>query len=212
MNAANAFSLQASQLIFSSSVGINQLSVHLKPVLTSYTEGMVVNIKITETNTGPVTIRLNDLPFIPLKKDGEKVIDSADLYKGQIITVIFDGVNFQLLSKIHKTCPSGFIEINKDFCMEVTDRDTVDWFQAVKTCGDLNARLCTQGEWAYACLHASQFNLIKMTDNLEWIDSAGNSPDQCKAMGIDAFGYIGCNAGASALWNAKENFRCCYSK
>lgn len=212
-NAVNAGPMQSGSFIYSQAKGVNNLEINLLPPVDQYVTGMIVNFKVPENNTGAVSIKLNNLPNIELKKNGFFSLDSFDLSKDQIVSAIFDGSFFQILTKLNKRCPSGFVSVNKDFCIEMVERkDTINWFSATKTCGDLNARLCTPSEWSYACQKAATLNLVGMIDNLEWIDSASNSADQCKAMGMDAFGYFGCDAGWTALWTDKKMFRCCYSK
>jgi hypothetical protein len=188
------------------------LLVNLNPAVTQYVAGMIVNFKASASNTGAVTLQLNGLPPVPVKKNGSFPLDSLDLASGLMITVIYDGSAFQLLSKLNKRCPAGFVDVNKDFCIELIERDTMSWFLSTKTCGDMNARLCTQSEWAFACENSSLLNLVNMTDNLEWIDSAGNASNQCKAMGVDQLGYMGCNAGYTQICTVNRTFRCCYSK
>ena len=211
-NAANAQSLQSGELIYASATGTNTLVLNQNPPVLQYVQGMIVNFKTSAANTGAVTIQLNALPPVSLKKNGSYAIDSFDLGAGQMITAIYDGTNFQMLSKIKRRCPAGFADVNKDYCIEMMERDTVNWFNSVKTCGDLNARLCTMSEWAYACQNAATLNVLGMTDNMEWVDSAANDPDEAKTMGKDILGSFGCNQGVTILWSFNKNFRCCYSK
>lgn len=211
-NAANALSLQSGELIYESATGTNALMLNQNPAVLQYVQGMVVNFKTTAVNTGAVTIQLNALPAVPLKKNGSNPIDSLDFGVGQMITAVYDGTNFQVLSKLKRRCPAGFVDVNKDYCIELLERDTVNWFNSVKTCGDLNARLCTMSEWAYACQNAATLNVLGMTDNMEWVDSAANDPDEAKTMGEDILGSLGCNQGVTILWSYNRNFRCCYSK
>jgi hypothetical protein len=211
-NAANASSLLNGQLIYGQASGTNQLVVNLNPPVSQYIQGMVVNFKTSGANTGATTLQLNNLSPVPVKKNGTFPLDSLDLAPDQLVTVIFDGNSFQVLSRLNRRCPSGFVDVNKDFCIELVERDTMTWFQATKVCGDMNGRLCTQSEWAFACQQTPLLNLVNMTDNLEWIDSAGNSSNQCKAMGVDQVGYSGCNAGYTQVCTVNKTFRCCYSK
>lgn len=211
-SAANTSSLLEGQLIYGQAIGVNQLAFDLIPSISKYTPGMVVNFKTSSANTGPVTIQLNGLSTIPVKKNGSRDIDSADFVSGQMVTAIFDGTYFQILSKLSRRCPSGFVNVNKDFCIETNERPVLNWFQATKTCGDMNARLCTQAEWAYVCQQADTLGVVNMIDNWEWIDSAGNSPDECKSMGKNSAGVAGCREGFTFLWSATKGVRCCYSK
>jgi hypothetical protein len=211
-NAANGGSVLNGQLIYSEASGSNLLAINLSPAPAQYYQGMLVNFQVSSPNTAAVQVQLNGLPPVPLKKNGSDDLDSFDLFTGQIITALFDGSNFQILNKLHKRCPAGFVDVNKDYCIELVERDSMNWFFATKTCGNLNSRLCTQSEWAFACQNSSILNLVNMIDNMEWVDSAANSANQCKTMGINAVGVSGCNSGHTQPYNYNKSFRCCFSK
>lgn len=213
-NATNAAGLQTSQLIYAKTEGTgNMLDLTIIPAILQYVPGMVINFKISEKNTGPVKIRLSNLPFMDLRKNGIIPLDSFDLDKGLLVTAIFDGDMFQVISPLNRKCPDGFASVNKDFCIQVKEvADTVDWFIATKTCGDMGARLCTQSEWVYACQKTQLLNLINIFDNTEWIDTAGNSVNEAKAMGVDFEGNHNCRSGQTAPVSNKNTFRCCYSR
>lgn len=211
-NAANAGSLLSGELIYMPATGVNQLSINLNPPLTQYVQGMILNFKTSASNTGPVSIQVNGLPLVSLKKNGSFNLDSLDLAADQMVNAIYDGTNFQVLSKLNRKCPPGFVDVNKDFCIEQIERDTMSWYLATKVCNDMNGRLCSQAEWAFACQKSTILSLVAMTNNLEWVDSAGNSSSQCKAMGVDQFAVPGCNSGYTQQCIVNRTFRCCYSK
>ena len=211
-NAANAGSMSNGQLIFGEASGVNLLLINLNPAITQYILGMVINFKTSASNTGAVTIQLNGLAPVALMKNGAVQLDSMDLISNQMVTAIYDGNYFQVISKLNRKCPNGFADVNKDYCIELTERDSLNWFNATKICGDLNSRLCTQAEWAFACENSAMLNLINMIDNMEWIDSAANSSNQSKTMGVNGVGVAGCNSGHTQVFTENRSFRCCYSK
>lgn len=68
------------------------------PVPTAYTTGMVIQFKANTANTGACTLNVNTLGAKSLKI--HKDLDPQDGYikAGQLVTVIYDGTNFQILS------------------------------------------------------------------------------------------------------------------
>lgn len=70
----------------------------LSPALPALVVGMPFGIKVGNTNTGAVTLNLNGLGALPLHKLGAQELAVGDIQAGQIISVAYDGANFQLLS------------------------------------------------------------------------------------------------------------------
>lgn len=63
---------------------------------TSYVAGMTVSFKANTTNTGACTLNINSLGAKSIKKNGDLDPGDGDIVAGQIVTVIYDGTNFQL--------------------------------------------------------------------------------------------------------------------
>lgn len=63
---------------------------------TSYVAGMMVAFKANTTNTGSCTLNINNLGAKQIKKNGGLDPGDGDIVAGQIVTVIYDGTNFQL--------------------------------------------------------------------------------------------------------------------
>lgn len=80
-----------------SSAGTDDYIITLSPVPTGYTSGMLVNIKTDVANTGPATINVNSLGAKSIKRRGSEDLATGDIAAGQIVSLIYDGTNFQLL-------------------------------------------------------------------------------------------------------------------
>lgn len=65
-----------------------------------YTMGMNLYVDIAVANTGAATIQINALSAITIKKLHDQDLVTGDIEAGQIIHVIYDGVNFQMLSQL----------------------------------------------------------------------------------------------------------------
>lgn len=80
------------------SVGTDAYAVTLSPVPTAYVTGMTVRFKAGTANTGAATLNVNSLGAKTLKKHYNEDLATGDIVANQIVSVIYDGTNFQLLS------------------------------------------------------------------------------------------------------------------
>ncbi|OPY00362.1 MAG: hypothetical protein A4E60_02350 [Syntrophorhabdus sp. PtaB.Bin047] len=69
----------------------------LSPALDAYITGMPVCFKVGNANTGASTIDINDLGAKTIKKNGNEELTVGDILAGQIVTVVYDGTNFQIM-------------------------------------------------------------------------------------------------------------------
>lgn len=76
----------------------NALTVTCNPTLTAHIPGMPIYIKITSTNTGAVTLKVDALAPVALNKGGGIDLAPGDLPGGSIIAVAYDGADYELLS------------------------------------------------------------------------------------------------------------------
>jgi len=75
----------------------NTYVMTLDPVLTSYVAGKMYKFKATNANTGVSTLNINSLGVKVIKKNVTANLASGDILAGQIITVVYDGTNFQMI-------------------------------------------------------------------------------------------------------------------
>ncbi len=78
--------------------GSDAYAVTLTNAPTSYIAGMVVNFKANTINTGAATLNCNSLGAKTIKKNYNADLEDGDIQPNQIVTVIYDGTNFQMLS------------------------------------------------------------------------------------------------------------------
>lgn len=74
--------------------------ITLSPVPTSYTAGMVVHFKANTINTGACTLNVNSLGAKTIKKSYNIDLNDGDIKANQLVTVIYDGTNFQMISPV----------------------------------------------------------------------------------------------------------------
>jgi len=98
-NAVSKQDIQNGNLNYAVATGSsNTYEVILDPEPTLYTAGMIVNFKANFDNSGFATLNVNDLGEKPIKKLVTTDLDANDIKKNQMVSVIYDGVNFQLLN------------------------------------------------------------------------------------------------------------------
>jgi hypothetical protein len=78
---------------------LNELEVQLPgPALQSYTAGLVLNVLIAHTNTGPTRISIGTLNPTTVKRPDGSELAANDLLAGMVATMICDGTYFQLVN------------------------------------------------------------------------------------------------------------------
>lgn len=75
-------------------------AVTLSPVPTSYFTGMVVRFSANTANTGAATLNVNSLGAKTIKRNHDQDLITNDIEAGQIVTVVYDGTNFQMESQL----------------------------------------------------------------------------------------------------------------
>ncbi|OPY07264.1 MAG: hypothetical protein A4E68_01946 [Syntrophaceae bacterium PtaB.Bin095] len=77
----------------------NAYAISLTPALTDHVIGMPIVFKAANANTGAATLNVNGLGAVAIKKNVSKALEAGDIAAGQLVTVAYDGTNYQLLSK-----------------------------------------------------------------------------------------------------------------
>jgi hypothetical protein len=78
---------------------LNQLQVVLPgPALQSYSAGLIVNVLVAHTNTGPTRISIGTLNPTSVKRPDGSELKSNDILAGMVATLICDGTYFQCLN------------------------------------------------------------------------------------------------------------------
>lgn len=78
-------------------------AVTLTPAPVAYVTGMMIRFKANTLNTGAATLNVNSLGAKTIKKNVSSDLETGDILASQIVVVIYDGTNFQLLSKSSKS-------------------------------------------------------------------------------------------------------------
>ena len=107
-DAVSAEVMQSNALTYSAAGGVaNAYTVALAPAVGSYTTGQLLSFRANAENTGSSSVDVNGLGAIPIKKNGDSDLVASDIKNGQIVTVIYDGANFQMVSQIGNATSGG---------------------------------------------------------------------------------------------------------
>jgi hypothetical protein len=96
---------------YSSATGSsNAYVLTLSPALTDHVAGREISFKANFANTGAATININGLGAVALKKNGSSALEANDILSGQIVTIAYDGTNYQLTSPVVAVFTSSLAE------------------------------------------------------------------------------------------------------
>ncbi|KUG24584.1 hypothetical protein ASZ90_005614 [hydrocarbon metagenome] len=123
---------------YASSTGSsNAYVLTLSPALTAHVNGREISFKANFTNTGAATININSLGAVSLKKNGSSALEANDILSGQIITIAYDGTNYQvknsnisytnsLAANGYQKFPGGLILQWGDVSATMADNNTLE--------------------------------------------------------------------------------------
>ena len=210
-DALNARTAQGGEYLFAAATGVNDWQVVLDPAPSTPQTGMRLMVRTAADNTGPVTIQVNGSGPWNVVKNGSQPLVASDVAAGETVALFFDGTAFQLTSARRterRPCPSGFAEVNELYCIEQAQHDTLTWLDAAIVCGNMDARLCSWGEWYAACTQATALGLQNMTGDWEWTNNAAASDHSVRVVGNFSCPHAGVTNG----FDFARNFRCCYKR
>jgi hypothetical protein len=74
-------------------------AITLTPPISSYAEGQKFWFKANTANTGAATLNVSALGAKTIKKNFNQDLENGDIAAGSIVSVIYDGTNFQMLNQ-----------------------------------------------------------------------------------------------------------------
>jgi len=78
----------------------NAYVIALSPAVTAYAAGQAITFKAGAASTTASTLNVNGLGTKAIKKLHDQDIASGDIESGSIVTVVYDGTNFQMTSQV----------------------------------------------------------------------------------------------------------------
>lgn len=91
------------------SVGTDAYAVTLSPAVTSLVAGLGLRFKAGTANTGAATLSVNGLTAKDITKNYNEALVTGDILQNQVVTVVYDGTQFQMQSPpaTSMRCSSG---------------------------------------------------------------------------------------------------------
>ena len=83
-------------LLVGSVAGTNTITGSLTPAITSYVNGCTYRFFAAGNNTGAVTLSINSVGAKAITKNGTTALEAGDISTGVLVTVTYDGTQFQL--------------------------------------------------------------------------------------------------------------------
>ena len=83
-------------LLVGSVAGTNTITGSLTPAITSYVTGCTYRFFAAGNNTGAVTLSINSVGAKAITKNGTTALEAGDISTGVLVTVTYDGTQFQL--------------------------------------------------------------------------------------------------------------------
>jgi hypothetical protein len=88
------------------SVGTDAYAITVSPTPSAYAAGQLYQFKAGTANTAGATLAVNGGAPKTIVKNVSEALNTGDILASQIVTVIYDGTNFQLLSKTPTITPT----------------------------------------------------------------------------------------------------------
>jgi hypothetical protein len=93
--------VQDSKYVYAADAGASDTyAITLTPAPSAYATGQVFHFYANTANTGAATLNVNALGAKTIKKLHDQDLADNDIEAGQIVTVIYDGTNFQMQSQV----------------------------------------------------------------------------------------------------------------
>lgn len=185
--------------------------VDLPSLASTPAEGLHLLVRSDGEVQGALSLAVNGLGPYPITRGPNTPVLGEEMPAGTVLSLVFDGTGFQLINGVthaRRMCPASMVAVTRQFCIEPTERDTMDFFEATLTCVQAGLRLCSWGESIIACENAGTLGLQQMTGNYEWTDDAANEDG-----GVRITGSSTCRqAAVSVAAGSARNFRCCLSR
>ena len=130
-DAINAGQIQDGGLIFQAtdSGSANTYAIALTPAVTGYVAVQVFHFKAANASSGASTLNVNALGAKNIKKKNDQDIAAGDIEQNAIVSVIYDGTSFQMLSQLGTSAgsmSSWTLSGDSGSNQTISDSDTVD--------------------------------------------------------------------------------------
>jgi len=198
--------LLTNQLLFSETNDNDTLEANL-PFSFNLTEGTMLWVFSNFNTDNNLKLTTNQSVFYPVI-NANGTSDTNCIKQNEIELLIYNGSSFQEMFYGFNICPQGYVEVNSSYCIQINENTSANYWNAILDCERDNAKLCSWGEWYYACQRTG-LGLNNITNNWEWTESANNHATSVLVLGNGSCDTAGEN---NTQVTALRTYRCCYRK
>jgi hypothetical protein len=108
-------SVQSGKLNYGTATGSNIINITMPGYISSYKAGMPVIFKASQTNTGHVSVNINGIGIRSLFKNVSDTLVAGDIRANQMVSIIYDGSNFQFVATPFAKLSSSANALSNDF-------------------------------------------------------------------------------------------------
>lgn len=87
--------------------GTNTITCSMSPAIAGYVTGNEYTFVAAGANTGATTLNINGKGAIAIRKNGDTALAANDIKTGNMVTVRYDGTNFQMISHLGNASSGG---------------------------------------------------------------------------------------------------------
>ena len=178
------------------------------PPAQAYANGMLIRWIPLAAKSGNVKVNVDGLGTRAVYRTDGLPATEGQVAVAKAVEMIYVDTAFFIMGRSITDCPSGFVRISDEFCIQQNDTLSVSIFTAISHCYARGARLCTWDEYTMACT-AYGAQLSGLFDDWEWIDDTSDHTHT-----VDQVARYSCNGNRAVnAVEAPASFgvvRCCY--
>lgn len=180
------------------------LDLSFSPAPAALRDGLLLRFLAPQELHGPWWLRAAGYAPLPLVRTDGLPIADGQIIAGQVCEVLHAGGRYHLLNATETGCPSGYLQVNANYCIESYSSDLAIFYDAIDQCALKGGKLCTWDEYQAAC-----FLLDGQFDNMfvewEWIDDTANHLHTANQAGRTS-----CEGVRNRVVNVEARVRCCH--
>lgn len=198
-----------STIYAASTTGDDTYVITLDPAPTALTEGQLILFKPDTGNTGACTLNPNSIGATAIKKNVDDDLDTGDIVADQVHLVVYDGTNFQLLSRSQPSQPIN-AQTGTTYTIVAADRGKLITFSNASAVAVTLPQAGTAGfEAGFWCkvvnLGAGTVTITPTTSTYNGDASVAVATDEGLEFASDGSNYFGTIPASSGVFTEKFN-------
>ncbi len=174
------------------------------PMISALRDGLLLRFRSPVSPATALWIRVSDLLPHPFQRPDGMPVNHADLKAGVVAEVVFNDGRWTYLNPSSRSCPTGSLAVNSTFCIDAEQTAGLEFYEAIRHCGERGGKLCSWGEYVAACSLVGT-SLAVLFDEWEWLDDTANHTHTALQAGRTS-----CQSQRSTNVWVTGDTRCCY--